>query len=439
MSSQEHKVVSVIVPVYNTSQYLEECISSILRQSLYNIEVICVDDGSTDSSSKILDDYARKDSRIRVIHKKNTGYGNTMNIGMSAAEGKYLAIVESDDWIQPAMLETLVKLADHYELDWIKSDFARFKSREDAEPQIEINHLCSDERDYGRVFCPTEKAETFFGPMNTWSGIYRTEFIRKNKIVHNETPGASFQDNGFWFQTFAYAKRAMFYYQIFYMNRRDNESSSVYNPGNVYAMCREYDYIRSKIKELTDPPLILLKIYGYYRFSNYFATIRRIADEYKLEFIKKFREDYLNALELGEVDEEYFYNSMKKKIKSIILSPERFFEDYMNRKQILTELTGNAESIILYGAGIVGREAYQELCEFGWKDKISCFAVTETKGQIGYQEGIPVKNIDYLLSVMKDPVVLLTVKANSVNKEQMIAHLNRVNFKNYKIYIRQES
>lgn len=439
MNNQENIDVSVIVPVYNTSQYLSECIHSILCQSIRNIEVICVDDGSTDISGKMLDDFAKKDERICVIHKKNTGYGNTMNVGMASAKGRYLAIVESDDWIQPTMLETLVKLADKYELDLIKSDFCRFKNRQNAEPQTEISHLCRDDRDYGVVFCPTEKVETFFAPMNTWSGIYRKEFIRKHRITHNETPGASFQDNGFWFQTFAYAKRVMFYYQVFYMNRRDNTSSSVYNPRNVYAMCREYDYIRSKIYQMKEHSEILLKIYGYYRFSNYLGTIKRIADEYKLEFIKKFRDDYLEALDKGELDDSYFYNKMKDNIRKIILSPENFFEEYMKRKKILADIIGNAENIIIYGAGAVGREVYQELCEFGYKDKLSCFAITDSKGQISYYEGIPIKNIDCILDVIKNPTVILAIKENSVHREQMIGHLKSLDFKNYKIYPRQES
>ena len=93
--------VSIIVPVYNEEQYLEECLESIRCQSLQDIEVICVDDGSTDGSLAIIKRFMQKDSRFRVIQKSNSGYGSSMNQGMDAAQGKYIGIVESDDWILP--------------------------------------------------------------------------------------------------------------------------------------------------------------------------------------------------------------------------------------------------------------------------------------------------------------------------------------------------
>ena len=99
--------VSVIVPVYNVQEYLAECMESILTQTLQDIEIICVDDGSTDRCVEMLDDYARQDQRVKVIHKSNTGYGNTMNVGMRAAEGEYIGIVESDDRILPNFYERL--------------------------------------------------------------------------------------------------------------------------------------------------------------------------------------------------------------------------------------------------------------------------------------------------------------------------------------------
>ena len=115
--------LSVVVPVCNAQKYLRECLDSILGQTLRDIEVICVDDGSKDESGAMLDGYAARDARVRVIHKVNTGYGHSMNCGFDAAEGEYLGIVESDDWIEPDMFEKLCRAADMTKADAVKSNF----------------------------------------------------------------------------------------------------------------------------------------------------------------------------------------------------------------------------------------------------------------------------------------------------------------------------
>ena len=91
--------VSIIVPTYNVENYLVECLESIVNQTLKDIEIICIDDGSTDNSGKILDEYAQKDSRIKVIHKENAGYGKAMNLGLDNATGEYIGFVDSDDFV----------------------------------------------------------------------------------------------------------------------------------------------------------------------------------------------------------------------------------------------------------------------------------------------------------------------------------------------------
>ena len=95
--------ISILVPVYNVEKYLEKCLDSILGQTFTKYEVICIDDGSTDKSGDILDQYALKDSRIRVVHKENSGYGKTMNQAIQLAKGQYIGIVESDDIIERNM------------------------------------------------------------------------------------------------------------------------------------------------------------------------------------------------------------------------------------------------------------------------------------------------------------------------------------------------
>ena len=193
--------VSVIVPVYNVEEYLQECIESILNQTLKDIEIICVDDGSKDNCAGMLDDFARSDSRVKVIHKQNTGYGNTMNVGMRAATGEYLGIVESDDRILPDFYERLYSVAKKEDLDVVKSDALFCWEQIGYSYHLHYNAL---DAYYGRVLTDKERRVFYRFLMNTWTGIYRRSFLQEHDIWHNETPGASYQDNGFWMQTMSF-------------------------------------------------------------------------------------------------------------------------------------------------------------------------------------------------------------------------------------------
>ena len=155
--------------------------------------------------------------------------------------------------------------------------------------------------DYGRIFRPREEKESFFFVMNTWAGIYRLDFLREHGIRHQETPGASFQDNGFWFQTFLYAERAMVLDTPYYRVRRDNPNSSVRNPGKVYAMNREYDYIRQILEK--DPAVWeeMKEVYWRQRIRNCGATLNRIAPELRKEYLGNVSREIREAVSAGEI------------------------------------------------------------------------------------------------------------------------------------------
>ena len=307
--------VSIIVPTYNVSKYLNECMDSILNQTLKDIEVIAIDDGSTDESLKILREYENKDKRVKVITKPNSGYGHTMNIGLDRASGEYIGIVEPDDWVRPKMYETLYDLAKRKNLDIIKADFNRFvgsgKSRIDT-----LNKLSGKDEDYNVVFKPADRLDSFKYVMNTWSGIYRTDFIKRNKIRHNETPGASFQDNGFWFQTFCLADRVMLNKNAFYMNRRDNVNSSVKSKGKVYAFKHEYDFIYDFVKKTNNKSFY--RVWLYMKYRNYLSNYNRIDESFHKEFLIEFK----NAFKDVKDEELSYFREPEKKLLRIILNSD---------------------------------------------------------------------------------------------------------------------
>lgn len=109
-------LISIIVPVYNVETFLRQCLDSIVTQTYKNLEIILVDDGSTDNSGKVCDEYAERDRRIKVIHKSNSGVSSARNVGLNVATGKYIGFVDGDDWIEPDMYEYLLSLCQNFQI-----------------------------------------------------------------------------------------------------------------------------------------------------------------------------------------------------------------------------------------------------------------------------------------------------------------------------------
>ncbi len=318
--------VSLIVPTYNVEQYLVECMESITNQTLEDIEVICINDDSTDGSLSILQSYADKDKRIIIVDKENGGYGIGMNIGLEIATGEYIGIVEPDDFVPVNMFGNLYDIAKGNNLDFVKADFYRFERATNGDMFLTYNHLSKKEEDYNVVFNPSETPEAIRWIMNTWSGIYKREFLNKWNIRHNETPGASFQDNGFWFQTFVFATRAMIIDKPYYMNRRDNPNSSVKNMQKVFCVNVEYDHIKDVLIEHPETWNRFKSYYTLKRFHNCLTTLRRIDNSCKLDYVNRFSKEMKRAYQLDEIDEELFTAAERDNIKLLINQPNMYYK-----------------------------------------------------------------------------------------------------------------
>lgn len=327
--------ISIIIPIYNVEMYLEECLESVIRQTLRDIEIVCVNDGSTDSSLSIIKRYAENDNRFVVIDKENGGYGKAMNVGLEAATGEYIGIVEPDDFVPLNMYEDLYCVATENNLDMVKADFYRFtRNDENGNMNLVYNHLDKTGEWYGKVFDASHEPEAIRFIMNTWSGIYRREFLEKYHIRHNETPGASFQDNGFFFKTFTRAERAMILNRPYYMNRRDNPNSSVNNREKVYCSNIEYDYIREYLMEETELWERFKYMYSLKKLHNYIFTLGRIGDEFKKEYIERISAEFRRAKEKGELDQKVFAVTEWEKLMFMISDPNGFYiKYYLQSKQ----------------------------------------------------------------------------------------------------------
>lgn len=167
---KELPLVSVIVPVYNVQDYLAECINSIIRQNYTHFELLLVDDGSTDNSGMLCEQYRKKDNRIKVIHKKNGGLSDARNYGIDKALGEYLTFIDSDDYVSEIYLNALVNTAIHNNADIVQVEFTREKNR-----------LASKSAFGNKIYNPTEALKSMLTlqrvQVNAWAKLYHAKLF----------------------------------------------------------------------------------------------------------------------------------------------------------------------------------------------------------------------------------------------------------------------
>lgn len=314
--------ISVVVPVYNVEKYLKECIDSIINQTLEDIEIICVNDGSTDSSLEILNDYAKKDSRIIVINKSNSGYGHTMNMGLNAASGEYIGIIESDDFADKNMFEDLYKLAKEYDADIVKGDWYNYWSKNKFARK---NNRISSAKTLKLTNSKQDKSLLRINP-SVWSAIYKKEFLNKYNIRFLETPGASYQDLAFSFKIFALAERVILTDKAYLYYRQDNMNSSVKSKTKVYCVCDEYEEIDRFLEQYPDLKFEFKVQEEINRYNGYVSSVLRIDDSVKPEFVKVFSEHFKEEYNMGLLGNEFFKKINKNEFMTLINNPEKYIK-----------------------------------------------------------------------------------------------------------------
>ena len=235
--------ISVVIPVYNAAPFLREALDSLLAQTCGDFEAIAVNDGSTDNSLEILQEYAARDSRIRILDGPNGGYGKAMNRGMDAATGKYMAILEPDDYLPREAYAILLEMAENHQLDVVKGAHCCFY--EECGERV-FRYMMPGCRTCVVLNSASDAAEMLgYGP-HIWDAFYRLDFLREKDVRFHESPGASYQDAGFFFLSTVYAQRYMCIEEPTYIYRTDNPNSSINTPGNKkYLIVREYEYVQS--------------------------------------------------------------------------------------------------------------------------------------------------------------------------------------------------
>ena len=278
--------LSILVPVYNVEEFLPLCLETIKNQSFKDFECLLINDGSTDNSLEILKKTAKNDKRFRVIDKKNSGYGASLNLGLNEAKGDYVGIVEPDDFIHRDFYKTLF---DNSSADIIKASFMRFSGRTwESVPERVFHEVRKDFPVNGIKIKPEENKRIFIVDPTIWSAVYKKTMLKKNKVEFLETPGASYQDAGFQFKAFASAKEIFCLEKPLYYYRVDNNKSSVKSDKKIEMVKQEFDEIDKFIKGKKN----YQEIADACRFRSYNWNLNRLKFRNALKFAKLAKKDY---------------------------------------------------------------------------------------------------------------------------------------------------
>ena len=335
-------IVSVIMPVYNGETYLRQCLDSVVNQTLKEIEIICVDDGSSDRSVEILKEYAAKDERVMVLQQANAGAGAARNNGLSKASGKYLSFLDSDDFFETDMLEKAVE-----KIAADRADFVVFR----------CDHYLNDTNTFKKA-AYTLKKQTLppYMPFNfrqitdnvfkafvgwAWDKVYDREFVMKHNLKFQEQRTSN--DMLFVFSALVLAKRITYLDTVLAHQRRNN--------GESLSNTREKSWFcfYNALKALRD----VLKEEGLYEelkkdFVNYAVhfslwNLNTITGECYEKLYTKLHEEWFEELEVTGHDEDYFYNKTEYKQLADILRYD--FKEYNTKLSVVIPVY-NAEKYI---------------------------------------------------------------------------------------------
>ena len=306
--------VSVVIPIYNVEDFLGECLDSITNQTLDDIEIICVNDGSKDRSLEILNEYAAKDDRITVIDQENGGHAVATNRGMDMATGKYLFLMDSDDILDIHALEETYKVAEEKQVDFVI--FQAINYYMDTGELVEQENYSMNEiadRVGDSVFNWKDVRDLAFDiTVTPWSKLYNREFVMKNNCRFSE--GLVFDDNIFFWEVFFSSEKIAFLRKHLFKRRWHSESSTM--SGGI------------KFLDSIEIIKILWKTFQRFgRFEEYKETLYRkrvvtgywrmtvTKEEFQQMYFDKYKESLLEIKQEDFFDD--FYNTIEDKTRMI--------------------------------------------------------------------------------------------------------------------------
>jgi glycosyltransferase involved in cell wall biosynthesis len=336
--------VSIIVPIYGVEEYLHQCIDSILGQSLLDIEIILVDDGSKDNCPKIIDEYAQKDNRIKAIHQQNQGYGRAVNRGIEFANGEYIGIVEPDDWIEPNMYNELYIRAKEVDADIVKGPFYKCWIINNKTYREYYSPLGKANAQLPKVFALTKCKSLLFKHGSIWTGIYRLSFIQQNNIRMQENDKGRYADENWRFETLVLAKTISWLNTPFYNWRSNNLKNTTTKNDNPDEHFNRFNEIEVFLNNHIEKYEQIKDCFYKHKYHMYFYNFYKLAAQYKEQCFRRIYNE-LKELDYNIVVKSRLFNVYDKKLfKDIqIFSERKFIRCYYP----LCLFQGNIKKILL--------------------------------------------------------------------------------------------
>lgn len=309
--------VSVVVPVHNSEKYLAKCLKSLINQTLDDIEIICVNDGSIDSSLRILNEYSMKDSRIKIINQDNLGPGAARNRGLLECKGEYISFIDSDDWIETEAYEKLYEFSKKKFLDLIFFSICTYDER--------TNNISSDNDSYNlnifdnkfdeKIFYYRNVKDILFhistGPVNK---LYNKEFLDKNGLKFVE--GLYFEDNVFFYDVFLKAKKCALLRDVHYVRRYREGSITQSHDDKYFDLIKILQIIVEIFKETNNYNEFKIGLITFI-INHLDWTYSLINERYKKIFFEMIKEEF-KALNLKNKDLELLPLIIKDKYYKFI-------------------------------------------------------------------------------------------------------------------------
>lgn len=313
----EKPKVSIVMPTYNVEKYFRQCIESVINQTLKEIEIIPVDDGSPDNCGKIMDEYAEKDKRIKPVHKENGGYGSAVNLGIEKATGEYIAILETDDWVEPNAYELLYKEAKRNDTDMTKCKFYFYNSFRKHKDNIENNDKVYLYTNAPKgAFNLKQYPQLLYKHASVWAAIYKSSFIKEIKFIEK----GYYQDFPFFIETICKANRISILqeYLIHYRIEEGQNSSTLRNDEKLLKMPENCIIGKDILKRYGFYEKLMKEAFYKHAFNANYGFYNRIPLKYKsqyLELLKELFEDIKNDKEFKYL---YFDKEQKRFVQNII-------------------------------------------------------------------------------------------------------------------------
>ncbi len=401
-------LVSIVIPTYNVEAYVEDCLLSVLNQTYSNIEVVCVDDMSTDGTVKVLEKYRTRDNRVRVAYnEKKGGAALARNHGLRLAEGKYVYFLDSDDYIKKNTIELLCGMAEKYQTDCVFFD--SICAAEQAELQ-RPDYRYQLQKCEGKVY----DGAFLFGIMSE-KGVYANSVCRRFFLVdYLKGNGIEFpklltgEDAVFGIKSILLGKRMLVLNQsLHYYRRHDNSLSTIWNAGKVIALFKSY--------------CLLLEFWIQNQFEAY--TDEGL-DKYLRELLTTIKKNYLRFGK--EMAADAFEAGRERHLFDVLLVQE--FEqklNYMDEQDVRT--IRSYDEVIVYGAGNYAAEVVERLHRK--EIEVRALAVTKRNGSMRGIGEIPIVEIQELTDEKEKAVVVLGV--TKIYRDAVIATLEKHGYKNY--------